>query len=140
MKKVFYDNRVAKVLLCLSSCDTITLGPFVVSELKESEMRQYVRNHECTHARQWIEMAVASGMLIWLLVLLFDISVWWFLLAGIVFYLWYGAEWLVRLFILRDSKKAYKAVSFEREAYDNEYNPNYLENSQYFAWIKYLWK
>lgn len=140
MKKVFYDNPVAKVLLCLSSCHTITLGPFVVSKRKESEVAQYVRNHECTHARQWIEMAVVAGILIWMLLLMFDISAWWLMLSAVVFYLWYGAEWLVRLCSLKDADKAYRAISFEREAYDNEYNSNYLENSQYFAWIRYLRK
>lgn len=137
MRKVFYESPAAKVLLCLSSCNTITLGPFVCSKLKESEMGQWVRNHECTHARQWIELTVAFGALIWLLMLVFNISVCWLILSVFVFYLWYGIEWLAKLLILKDAKKAYKAVSFEREAYDNEYDVNYLENSLYFAWIKY---
>lgn len=140
MKKVFYESKLAKVLLCLSSCETITLGPFVVSKLKEAEMRQRVRNHECTHVRQWIELTVLSGIILLALVLAFGISAWWMLLAGIVFYAWYSIEWFVRLVIQLDAKKAYKAVPFEREAYENQENSNYLENSQYFAWIKYIGK
>ena len=59
-------------------------------------------------------------------------------LAGLAFYLWYGVEWLVRAVRLKDADRAYKAVSFEMEAYSNEDDPNYLENSNYFAWVKYL--
>ena len=39
---------------------------------------------------------------------------------------------------LKDAGRAYKVVSFEREAYSNEDDPNYIENSNYFAWVKYL--
>lgn len=138
MKKIFYDNRIAKILLCMSSCDTITIGPFVCSKLEENEVGQYVRNHECTHSRQWIEMAVLSGIVIWMLSIMFDVSEWYFLISSVAFYLWYGIEWLVRAVLLRDRIKAYESVSFEREAYYNQYNPNYLENSNYFAWLKYV--
>jgi hypothetical protein len=34
----------------------------------------------------------------------------------IPFYLWYGVEWLVKLFC---KGNAYRNISFEREAYDN---------------------
>ena len=47
-------------------------------------------------------------------------------------------EWLVRAVRLKDAGRAYKTVSFEREAYSNEDDPNYIENSNYFAWVKYL--
>ena len=123
MKKVYCNNLLAKVLLAFSSCHTITIGPFVLSKRPEEKITQKVRNHECTHARQWVEMAVAIGTVIWILLLCFDLSAWWLVLAGLAFYLWYGVEWLVR---------------FEREAYSNEDDPNYIENSNYFAWVKYL--
>ena len=101
-------------------------------------MPQYVRNHECTHSRQWIEMTVASGFLLFLLVALAGINAWWMVLSAFVFYLWYGVEWLVRLCLLKDGKKAYRAVAFEKEAYANERNMNYAENAGYFSWVKYL--
>ena len=83
-------------------------------------------------------MAVAIGTVIWILLLCFDLSAWWLVLAGLAFYLWYGVEWLVRAVRLKDAGRAYKTVSFEREAYSNEDDPNYIENSNYFAWVKYL--
>nr|DAU35071.1 MAG TPA: hypothetical protein [Caudoviricetes sp.] len=33
------------------------------------------------------------------------------------FYLWYIIEYLIRLIMYRDTKLAYKNISFEREAY-----------------------
>lgn len=138
MKKIFCDNRLAKVLLCMSSCHTVTVGPFVLSRRKEGKLTQETRNHECTHARQWAELAVASGLFIWVLMLSFDLSAWWLALSGLAFYLWYGLEWLVRLVRLGDAGEAYRAISLEREAYGNEGDANYLENSSYFAWLKYL--
>ncbi len=56
----------------------------------------------------------------------------------IFFYLWYVAEWLVRLIQYRDRKEAYCNVSFEREAYDNEGNQGYLISRKFWSWIKYL--
>lgn len=138
MKKVYCNNLLAKLLLAFSSCHTITIGPFVLSKRPEEKITQKVRNRECTHARQWVEMAVATGTVIWILLLCFDLSAWWLVLAGLAFYLWYGVEWLVMAVRLKDAGRAYKVVSFEREAYANEDDPNYIENSNYFAWVKYL--
>lgn len=138
MKKIFCDSFLAKMLLCMSSCHTITVGPFVLSKRKEGKITQEIRNHECTHARQWAEMAVASGLAIWLLMLLFHLSALWLILAAVAFYIWYGIEWFIRFVKIGNFGKAYEAVSFEREAYENEDDLNYLENSNYFAWVKYI--
>ena len=88
MKKVFYNSRIAKTLLHFSECHTITLGAFVFSKLKQTEMPQHVRNHECTHARQWIELTVLAGIVLLALVLTLDISPWWLPTAGLWFYAW----------------------------------------------------
>lgn len=53
----------------------------------------------------------------------------------IFFYIWYLIEWLIRLFM---PGNAYRNVSFEREAYTNEMNPNYPKERKPFNWIKYL--
>ena len=34
----------------------------------------------------------------------------------IFFYLWYLTEWLIKLAIIRGTRKAYRAISFERES------------------------
>ena len=138
MKRIFYQSKAAKVLLYFSSCSTIAIGPFVLSKLSESEMPQYVRNHECTHSRQWVEMTLFAGLLLQASVLACGVSAWWLLAVPMAYYLWYGMEYLVRFCILRDGKKAYRAVSFEQEAYAHENDADYNENAGYFAWMKYL--
>lgn len=150
MKKVFYESKLAKVLLCMSSCHTITLGPFVFSKRKEQNITQADRNHECTHARQWIELTVLAGLILLGLVLWLDISAWWMLASGVMFYVWYGIEYLIRAMVYSvtndgcpkgERKDAYRMVSFEREAYESEHDCNYLENCSYFTgWMKYLYK
>lgn len=58
-------------------------------------------------------------------------------MAYIFFYLWYSIEWLVKLVHYRfDSKRAYKSLSFEREAYANETVVGYPENRKHYCWIK----
>jgi len=52
------------------------------------------------------------------------------------FYLWYLVEWLIRLVI--NWKMAYMSVSFEREAYRNDENSEYLTGRKRLAWLAYL--
>lgn len=54
------------------------------------------------------------------------------------FYLWYVVEWLVRLVQCRDFKKAYRSISFEREAYANERGMGYLGTRRRYSWTGYL--
>lgn len=54
------------------------------------------------------------------------------------FFIWYGLEFIFRLAQYRNWKKAYMNVSFEREAYANQYDMAYLQNRRMFSWIKYL--
>lgn len=56
----------------------------------------------------------------------------------VFFYLWYVAEWLVKLFIY--GRNAYRNISFEREAYSNEGNALYLSRRKRYAWAGYLKK
>ena len=78
------------------------------------ELNDPDKNHERIHIRQGREM-------LW-----------------IFFYLWYIAEWVVRLIQYRDKDKAYYNISFEREAYSNQYDVNYLNGRKRYSWIKYL--
>ena len=56
----------------------------------------------------------------------------------VFFYLWYLIEWLVRLIILRDSHQAYRAISFEREAYANQEDLTYLGGRKRYRWLTYI--
>jgi len=54
------------------------------------------------------------------------------------FFLWYGVEYLFRLWQYRDTRLAYRNISFEREAYANEKEEDYLNSRKLFAWVGYL--
>lgn len=142
MKKVFYDNWLAKHIL-LAGYSTITLMAWVFTKLNKEEVQQSTINHECTHARQWIELTVVSGLLIWIALLVWDYSACWLVLSALTFYVWYVLEYLVRRFIgifrngKNGQKAAYRLVSFEQEARLAEKDNNYLENSTYFAWLRF---
>ena len=146
MKNVFYDSWVAKTILCLSKCHTIMLFGFVFSKLKEEEVTQRVRNHECVHARQWFEVTALSGSVLLAIVLVFGISPWWMLLSGGIYYVWYVLEWICKSVWYSvmidewtcDMETPYQSISFEREARLSERDNNYLENSGYFGWLKKL--
>lgn len=56
----------------------------------------------------------------------------------VFFFLWYIIEWLVRLAIYRSAMKAYRAISFEQEAYHHMRNLTYLSRRKHFAWRRYL--
>ena len=52
----------------------------------------------------------------------------------IVFYLLYGLEWILKLLPCFITKKdAYRSISFEQEAYNNEYNLSYQDSRKRFA-------
>lgn len=55
------------------------------------------------------------------------------------FYLLYVGEWLLRLVCNRgNSFRAYEEISFEKEAYKKQDNPDYLKKRRRFAqWRKY---
>lgn len=146
MKKVFYESWIAKHLL-INNCTTITLLAWVFTQWSKMEARQSTINHECVHARQWIELAVASGILLWIGMLVFGYSAWWLTLSAATFYVWYVLEWCIRKMIasvLADCKEdydAYRLISFEREARLAEKDNNYLENCSYFSgWLRYVFK
>lgn len=55
----------------------------------------------------------------------------------IFFYVWYGVEWLIRWVGCGfNSKKAYRNILFEREAYNNDVNLEYLNNRKLFSWLR----
>ncbi len=59
-------------------------------------------------------------------------------LLYIPFYLLYLFEYLVRLIQFRNHDKAYRNISFEREAYANDKDFNYLKRRKLFSFRRYL--
>lgn len=89
--------------------DAMVVWPFV---FVKDDVSDKVINHERIHARQQIEMLV------------------------IFFFMWYVVEWLIRKIF--GNGIAYRNISFEREAYLNQLNSDYLQHRKFFSWTKYL--
>ena len=54
------------------------------------------------------------------------------------FYIIYIIEWALRLIQYRNAFKAYRNISFEREAYDRMNDLNYALKRKIFAWRMYI--
>lgn len=74
---------------------------------------EYTINHESIHTKQIKE------------------------LGYIFFYIWYFIEWIINWLRCGDSMMAYYAISFEMEAYENQYNQEYLSTRKKYSWLKY---
>lgn len=112
------------------------LGLLFVRE--EVEMTAEVLNHEAIHTRQQYEIMVASAILFLWVVNTYS----WLCYLLIIFAMplvLYALAWLVAL-VLPPYDSAYKDTPFEREAYANQHNPNYLDSRPYFAWVRYIRK
>lgn len=92
----------------------ITIFPFIFLKYQYLRTNRIILNHERIHLRQQLEFLI------------------------VLFYLWYGIEFGIRLLYLRNWKKAYQSVSFEREAYANENDFNYLKTRTFFRNFNYL--
>jgi hypothetical protein len=93
----------------------ITIFPFIILKKKELLQDKTFVYHELIHIRQQAE------------------------LLFLIFVLLYGIEFIVRLIQYKNFYLAYRNISFEREAYANESNYNYLKTRKWLSFIKY-WK
>jgi len=92
----------------------ITLFPFVFVRNNVLAANPVLINHERIHIRQQAELLI------------------------IPFYLWYCIEYGIRYLKYKNGKTAYRNISFEREAYAHEHNPDYLKQRELWGFLKYL--
>lgn len=60
-------------------------------------------------------------------------------LLYVPFYVLYALEWWVRLIQYRDAHKAYRNISFEREAYAHQGElQGYLDNRKHYHWFRHM--
>lgn len=65
------------------------------------------------------------------------------LIGGIIFYILYLTEWLIKLIISAftfGKVRAYRSISFEQEAFNNQREKNYPTTRKRFAWLKYIFR
>jgi len=109
--KVFYSKHFPPKGFLAINLFGIIIGRSEYGKLSELEL-----NHEKIHSKQIIEM-------LW-----------------IFFYLFYFIEWIVRLIQFRNPLQAYYNISFEREAYSNDKNLDYLKKRKWYSSFNYIYK
>jgi len=92
----------------------MAIWPFIFVRDKTIHINPTLLNHEKIHFRQQIEM-------LW-----------------IFFFIWYTTEFIIHLIRFRNWDKAYRTISFEKEAYTHESNLNYMRNRKLWSFLKYL--
>lgn len=105
---------LARPLLKNTKISAITLFPFILLRDRALLKDSVLINHEKIHLRQQVEMLI------------------------IFFYIWYVIEYYYLYFKLKNAFQAYKSISFEREAYAMENDPNYLATRKFWSFRKYL--
>jgi hypothetical protein len=104
-------------LLTLGSKDVTAMAiwPFIIGKSEEVQRDEVLLNHERIHLRQQGEMLL------------------------IFFLFWYLLEYLYyRFFRKFGHLKAYRSISFEREAYQQEKRLDYLSLRPAWASLRYL--
>ncbi|NER11723.1 hypothetical protein SAMN06265375_10528 [Muriicola jejuensis] len=94
----------------------LSLWPFIILKNPELSQDRVLINHERIHLRQQEELFILP------------------------FYFWYLLEWSLKTCWYLNSYKAYRNLSFEREAYSHESDPTYLDRRKRFAFTRYLWR
>lgn len=146
MAKIYYNSKIAKIVTFLADFTTIMLFGAVFTE--HSELSSRTKYHEGVHVEQYqtlftAGLALAVGIMFTCFV--FDRYGWWMLaliaIPLLLYYAWYGIEFLIRLIMYRDADKAYRMIAFEQEAYDleNEYRKPCEErrHASSFSFIRY---
>jgi len=105
---------ICQRLLKNTKISGITLFPFILLRKKELRHNQILINHEKIHLRQQLELLI------------------------IPFYIWYLSEYYIKYLKYKDPERAYRNISFEREAYENDQNLDYLKNRKWWSFISYL--
>lgn len=100
-------NRVIQTKIIPNGICLNLFGMFITQD--KSWIDKYVVNHELIHSAQQKE-------LLWIL-----------------FYIIYLIEWVIRFCQYGNWHKAYMNISFEKEAYSNGNNLNYLKTRKLYA-------
>ena len=92
----------------------ITLFPFIIVSAPHLKLNEIIINHEKIHIRQQLELLILP------------------------FFIWYGIEFLIKCIVYKNRSEAYLNISFEREAYENEKDLNYLKQRSFWSFLKFI--
>lgn len=91
----------------------MALYPFILVSRRELKTHRELLQHEQIHLQQQKELLVLP------------------------FYVIYLLSYLYNLLRFKDHHTAYMQISFEREAYRHEAEPEYIKSRKFWAWLKY---
>jgi hypothetical protein len=92
----------------------MALFPFILVKTQRLKLNKAVINHEKIHLRQQLELLLVP------------------------FYTLYLLNYLLNLLYYLNHDKAYRNIVFEREAYVNERNLDYLKHRGFWAWTRFF--
>ncbi|MDQ7947628.1 MAG: hypothetical protein REI78_06190 [Pedobacter sp.] len=90
----------------------MAIFPFILVRDEGSKADRVLINHEKIHLRQQLELFILP------------------------FYLLYLLLYLVNLLRYMNHYQAYRQIRFEREAFDHEDDLNYIQNRNFWAWMR----
>jgi len=119
---VLYSDKFLDTISWFMKVGGIALFPIIVlrEKYQNSDDKFWIKrgkqviNHESIHFQQALELGVLP------------------------FYILYVLEWFLKLPFY--GAKAYENISFEREAYGNDSNLNYLQNRKRYNWFRLILK
>ena len=111
---IFYENSRVPTLLSKVTPINVWANSFAFWVWCRGEMSDRTKRHEPIHYLQQRE------------------------LLRVVQWILYGLFYVIGLVKYRDGQTAYYENPFEREAYANDENRNYLKERKPYAWINYL--
>ncbi len=107
-------SKILINIFSLNFARAMALFPFILIKYEDLRNDEFIINHEKIHLRQQAEMLL------------------------VFFYLWYLTEFFIKLIKYKNRRKAYENISFEKEAYANECNLNYLPKRKFFSFFLYF--
>ena len=110
-KPYFIEN--SKIPIWLSKVapieiNAIALGPIILSR---GEMSEQTKRHETIHFQQYLELLFVGFLILYFL------------------------YWILYICKGMSGQDAYYNIPFEREAYDNDADPNYLQSRKRYGWV-----
>lgn len=88
--------------------------PFVIMKFSGDKKNKVFLNHERIHLRQQLELLIFP------------------------FFVWYFLEFSLRWIQYKNFDLAYRNISFEREAYTNEKDFDYLKRKSFWRFLKFI--
>ena len=102
------------IVFSFGKANAITIFPFIFLRYRIFKLVEQLIRHERIHLRQALELGI------------------------VFFYLWYLCEFVLRFIRFKNFDRAYRNISFEREAYQQEHDPDYLLRRKLWSFCRYL--